>query len=96
MTISCRLRVVLAQLNVERAKIGQSAITLRRLSRESGVSLSVLASLHTGKSQRIDYTTIDRLLSYFNRFFPTSINDLFGWERDRASELLIPAIAEPC
>ena len=80
MPVSCHLRVVLAQLNVERAKGGQPAISLRRLSQESGVSLSVLASLHTGRSQRVDYSTIDRLLSYFNRFFPVRIDDLFGWK----------------
>jgi hypothetical protein len=80
MPVSCRLRVVLAQLNVERAKSGQPAISLRRLSQESSVSLSVLASLHTGRSQRVDYSTIDRLLSYFNRFFPVSIDDLFTWK----------------
>ncbi|HEY3994048.1 MAG TPA: helix-turn-helix transcriptional regulator [Ktedonobacteraceae bacterium] len=80
MSVSCRLRVVLAQLNVERLKNNQHAISLRLLSQESGVSLSVLASLHTGRSQRIDYATIDRLLTYFNRFFPVSIDDLFRWE----------------
>ncbi|HEY1350392.1 MAG TPA: helix-turn-helix transcriptional regulator [Ktedonobacteraceae bacterium] len=80
MPISCRLRVVLAQLNVERAKMSQPLLSLRRLSQESGVSLSVLAALNTGKSQRIDYATIDRLLLYFNRFLPVSIDDLFRWE----------------
>lgn len=80
MPISCRLRIVLAQLNVERAKVSQPALSLRRLSQESGVSLSVLAALNTGKSQRIDYATIDRLLLYFNRFLPVSIDDLFRWE----------------
>lgn len=80
MPISCRLRVILAQLNVERAKNNQPAISLRRLAQESGVSLSVLVSLHTGRSQRVDYATIDRLLSYFNRFFPICMDDLFTWE----------------
>jgi DNA-binding Xre family transcriptional regulator len=89
MTISCRLRVVLAQLNVERAKMGQPSMSLRRLSQESGVSLSVLAALHTGRNQRIDYVTIDRLLTYFNRFFPIGMNDLFRWEA-LPEDLLLP------
>ncbi len=92
MSVSCRLRVVLAQLNVERLKSDQPAMSLRRLSEESGVSLSVLASLHTGRSQRIDYATIDRLLTYFNRFLPVSIDDLFKWEADQA---LTPASLLP-
>jgi len=85
MSVSCRLRIVLAQLNVERLKSDQPALSLRQLSQESGVSLSVLASLHTGRSQRIDYATIDRLLTYFNRFLPVSMDDLFRWEADRES-----------
>jgi transcriptional regulator with XRE-family HTH domain len=92
MTISCRLRVVLAQLNVERAKIGQPAMSLRRLAQESGVSLSVLAALHTGRNQRIDYVTIDRLLTYFNRFFPISMDDLFRWEAEPEDILLPPEV----
>jgi DNA-binding Xre family transcriptional regulator len=88
MSVSCRLRVVLAQLNVEQAKNGQPAISLRRLSQESGVSLSVLASLHTGRSQRVDYSTIDRLLSYFNRFFPVRMDDLFTWKSAQEEDVL--------
>lgn len=91
MPISCRLRVVLAQLNVERAKMSQPVLSLRRLSQESGVSLSVLAALNTGKSQRIDYATIDRLLLYFNRFLPVSINDLFSWEATPGGQAFPPS-----
>jgi DNA-binding Xre family transcriptional regulator len=91
MTISCRLRVVLAQINMDRAKSGQPALSLRRLSHESGVSLSVLVSLNTGKSQRIDYATIDRLLTYFNRFLPIDIDDLFRWEVAPEESALPPA-----
>jgi DNA-binding Xre family transcriptional regulator len=82
MTITCHLRVLLAQANVERAKQGKPSLSLRSLARESGVSLSVLASLHTGRSQRIDYTTIDRLLNYFSCYFSNvSVDDLFAWEK---------------
>ncbi len=80
MTISCRLRLLLARVNVERARQGQRALSLRRLSDECGVSLSVLAALHTGKSQRIDYATIDHLLTYFNQYFQVTTADLLDWE----------------
>ncbi|HET8845273.1 MAG TPA: helix-turn-helix transcriptional regulator [Ktedonobacteraceae bacterium] len=89
MPVTCRLRIVLAQLNVERAKSGQQALSLRRVAQESGISQSVLVSLHTGRSQRVDYTTIDRLLSYFNRFLPMRLEDLFTWEA--APEKSLPA-----
>jgi hypothetical protein len=80
-TISCRLRLLLARANVERATQGAPPLSLRRLSEESGVSLSVLASLNTGRSQRIDYNTIDHLLDYFNRYFHVTTGDLLAWEQ---------------
>jgi len=81
-TIYCQLRLLVAKANVERAKQGQPALSLRRLAEESGVSLSVLASLHTEKSQRIDYTTIDHLLTYFNQYFHVTAADLLVWEQE--------------
>ena len=82
MTISCRLRLLLAQVNVERARRGQAGVSLRQLAQESGVSLSVLTALNTGRSHRIDYTTIDRLLRFFNRYLVVSTDDLLTWEPD--------------
>jgi DNA-binding Xre family transcriptional regulator len=83
MTISCRLRLLLAEVNVERARSGNSGLSLRRLAAESGVSLSVLTALNMGRSQRIDYGTIDRLLAFFNRYFPVTTSDLLVWEHER-------------
>jgi len=90
MPVTCHLRILLAQLNVERTKQRQTSISLRRLAEESGVSLSVLVSLHTGRSQRIDYNTVDRLLTYFNRFLPVNMNDLLVWEADQEQLLATP------
>jgi len=81
MPISCQLRLLLARVNVERAIQGSPPMSLRRLSDESGVSLSVLAALNTGRSQRIDYNTIDHLLDYFNRYFHVTTGDLLAWEQ---------------
>lgn len=80
-TISCKLRLLVARVNLERAQLGQPPLSLRRLATESGVSLSVLAALNTGKSQRIDYTTIDHLLTYFSSYFDVSTSDLLVWEQ---------------
>ncbi len=90
MTISCRLRELLATVNAERAKRGQAVLSLRRLAVESGVSLSVLAALHTGKSQRIDYTTIDHLLTYFNQYFYVSTTDLLHGEYAEPVDVNVP------
>ncbi|TMC16155.1 MAG: XRE family transcriptional regulator [Chloroflexi bacterium] len=81
MTLTCHLRVLLAKVNVERGKQGKPALSLRRLAEECGVSLSVLASLNTGRSQRIDYRTIDQLLIYFNGYLHVTTNDLLVWEQ---------------
>lgn len=84
MSISCKLRVLLARVNVERARQGEPSLSLRRLAAESGVSLSVVAALNTGRTQRIDYTTIDHLLTYFSAYFEVTTDDLLTWERDQA------------
>jgi transcriptional regulator with XRE-family HTH domain len=89
MTITCHLRVLVAKANVERAKQGKPTLSLRSLARESGVSLSVLASLHTGRSQRVDYTTIDRLLNYFSYYFNVNVDDLFVWDKQGQDGALI-------
>jgi DNA-binding Xre family transcriptional regulator len=83
MTISCQLRVLLAQANLQRAKSGQPLLSLRQLAGESKVSLSVLTALNTGRNQRIDYATLDRLLTYFSRYFPITTSDLLSWEADQ-------------
>ena len=86
MTVSCKLRVLLARVNVVRADQGQPPLSLRRLAEESGVSLSVLAALHTGRSQRIDYHTVESLLRYFNSYFTVTTNDLLTWEWEQSHE----------
>ena len=86
MTVSCKLRGLLARVNVVRADRGQPSLSLRRLAEESGVSLSVLAALNTGRSQRIDYHTVDSLLRYFNSYFTVTTNDLLTWEWEHTHE----------
>ncbi len=90
MTISCQLRLLIARVNVERARQGKPPLSLRRLAEESGVSLSVLAALNTGRSQRIDYATIDQLLSYFNRYFTVTTSDLLVWEQRDEAHTAVP------
>jgi DNA-binding Xre family transcriptional regulator len=85
-TISCKLRLLLARVNVERAKQGKAPLSLRCLAKESGVSLSALTALNTGRSQRIDYATIDHLLNYFSAYITVTTNDLLVWERTGDSE----------
>lgn len=80
MPVSCQLRILLARLNLERARSGQPSVSLRRLARESGVSLSTVVALNSDQSQRVDFTTLDRLLAYFSRSLDVAIDDLLLWE----------------
>ena len=89
MTIACKFRLLLARVNVERVRQGKPALSLRRLAEESGVSLSVLAALNTDRSQRIDYTTIDQLLTYFSAYFAVTVDDLLNWEQPRVVEEVV-------
>jgi DNA-binding Xre family transcriptional regulator len=91
MTISCRLRLLLAQVNVERARGGQAGVSLRQLAQESGVSLSVLTALNTDRSQRIDYQTIDRLLGFFNRYLTVTTTDLLAWDANAPAQIKVSA-----
>jgi DNA-binding Xre family transcriptional regulator len=85
MTISSRLRITLAQINLDRACQQLPPLSLRRVAEESGVSLSVLAALQMGKSHRIDFRTLDRLLIYLNQFRPTDLNDLLTWSQGQTA-----------
>ena len=85
MSIHCNLAVLIAQANVVRAKRHQPRLSLRFLAEESGVSLSVLVALNTGKSTRIGYETIDKLLSYFSEYIEVNTADLLIWERNVSS-----------
>ena len=80
MPVHSNLPLLLAQANVERVKRGESPLSLRRLAHETGVSLSVLTALNTDRNQRIDYSTIDKLLSYFNTYCEVTTADLLSWK----------------
>jgi hypothetical protein len=95
MPIQSNLRFLLAQLNVERARRGEAALSLRRLALESGCTLSVLTALAAGKSQRIDYSTIDRLLGYLNKYITVDAGDLLVWTPPAAPAPEAPDEAPP-
>jgi len=80
MPVTCQLRILLARLNLERARRGQPAVSLRRLARESGVSLSTIVALNADHSQRVDFATLDRLLAYFSHSLDVSVDDLLVWQ----------------
>ncbi len=80
MPLRSNLRLLLAQTNVKRAERNEVALSLRQLANETNISLSVLLALMHNRSKRIDYDTVDRLLSYFQQYMPVGIGDLLVWE----------------
>ncbi len=80
MPVACQLRVLLARLNLDRARRNEPPLSLRRLAKESGVSLSTVIALNADHSQRVDFQTLDRLLAYFSRSLDVDIADLLVWE----------------
>ncbi len=85
--VFCQLRIFLARLNRERARLGEPAISLRRLARESSVSLSTVITLNGDQSQHVDFATIDRLLAYFSQSLDISVDDLLVWQPDDESSV---------
>jgi DNA-binding Xre family transcriptional regulator len=73
MPIRCNVKVLLAQRNLERARKGERAISVRRLAEVTGIAESALLKLVNNKTSRIDYTTIDKLMAFFDT---DNVNDI--------------------
>lgn len=83
MTIRSRIKILLAERNLERTKEGLETISVRRLSRETGITHSALVKLVNNQSERVDFETLDKLM----RFFCTSdIRDLLEYIPDATVE----------
>jgi putative transcriptional regulator len=65
MAVKSALRTLIAQENLRRAKTGEPQLSQAQLARESGVPQSVISTLVTGKSRRIDFDTINGLCTFF-------------------------------
>ena len=66
MPIRSRVKVLLAERNLERARAGERAISVRQLSEATGITHSALVKLINNQTTRIDFETIDRLMQFFD------------------------------
>ncbi len=82
MPVRPNLPVLLARANLERAQKGEPPLSLRQLALKCGLAPSVLTTLASGKTQRIDYATINKLLSFFNCYIEVDTGDLLVWAPD--------------
>ncbi len=65
MPIRSRVKVLLAERNLERARAGQGSVSLPQLAAATGIAHSALRKLVNNQSTRIDFETIDKLMQYF-------------------------------
>ena len=66
MTVRSRLKLLIAERNLDRIKQGLPEITQREIAAESHLPLSTVSGLTSGRAGRVDFRTIDKLCRYFN------------------------------
>lgn len=66
MSVRSRLKVLIAQRNVERLQRGEQELTQQQIAEACGLSLSTVNGLTSGRSTRVDFDTLDKLCAYFN------------------------------
>jgi DNA-binding Xre family transcriptional regulator len=78
MAVKSALRRLIAQENLRRADTGEPELSQAAIARSSGVPQSVISTLINGKSERIDFKTINGLCNYFK----VRPGDLFDYTPD--------------
>ena len=58
--------------------VGDRRLAIRRVAREAGLSYTAVYELYHDRTTRIDFTTIDRLCSYFG----VDTQQLLEWRPD--------------
>lgn len=81
MPVKFALRKVVARENLRRANTGQPPLTQMEIASGSGVSQSVISTLLTNRSERVDLKTINGLCAFFN----ITPGDLFEYTPDPAA-----------
>ena len=66
MPVRSRIKVLLAERNLERARAGARPISVRQLAEATGITHSALVKLVNGQSTRIDFNTLDKLMAFFD------------------------------
>ena len=66
MTVRSRMKLLIAERNLERIKQGLPEITQRDIAAGSELPLSTVNGLITGRAGRVDFRTLNRLCRYFN------------------------------
>ncbi len=64
MAVRSRLKLLLMEKNLARAKAGEPPLTIRKLAEETGLALSTITGLTANRARRVDYDTLNALCNY--------------------------------
>jgi len=73
-----RLKIILAERNLQRIRQGYRPLTIEQISKETGLSESTITGMTTNRTRRADYDTINTLCNYFD----CAPGDLFDFTTD--------------
>lgn len=65
MPVKSRIKVLLAERNLDRARSGEKPISVRGLAEATGITHSALVKLVNGKSNMISFETLDKIMQFF-------------------------------
>jgi putative transcriptional regulator len=74
--IRSRIKVLLAERNLDRARKGERPISVRAIAEATGITHSALVKLVNNQSTRVDFETIDKLMQFFGT---RDINDVLEY-----------------
>lgn len=64
--VKSRLKLLIAERNIERLKRGEAPLGVRAIAEAAGMPVSVVSGLSSGRAQRVDFRTLDRLCRALN------------------------------
>lgn len=82
MTVRSRLKLLIAERNLERIRSGHAELSLRQIASDSRLPPSVLSGLTRGQASRVDLKTLDKLC----RYFQVQPGDLLEYIPDESSQ----------
>lgn len=65
MAVRSRLKIVIAQRNLERVKCNQPLLTLRHIAEETALAVSTVNGLTSQRATMVNFATLDKLCAYF-------------------------------
>lgn len=64
--VRSRLKLLLAEHNVQRLKQGQEPLTVKQLAEEAGLAESTITGLTAHRAKMVSFDTINALCAYFS------------------------------